>query len=130
LPSAPDVGGLPLGHRKPQSGNERKSGLHCSPRFIRFGLSQTSKGSLIKDRRPILVFPRNRAAEIDRSGRGEIVSPRPAARICAEHYDRDLIDVFAVQDEITDAIVTAIEPQICVAENFRSRRKPPNSVAA
>ncbi len=35
-----------------------------------------------------------------------------------------------VQDEITDAIVTAIEPQIYAAENFRSRRKPPNSVDA
>src|SRR6266702_8549492 len=31
---------------------------------------------------------------------------------------------------ITDAIVTAIEPQIYAAENFRSRRKPPNNVDA
>ena len=52
------------------------------------------------------------------------------SHIWAEHYDRDLIDVFAVQDEITDAIVTAIEPQIYAAENFRSRRKPPNSMDA
>jgi TolB-like protein len=52
------------------------------------------------------------------------------SHIWAEHYDRELIDVFAVQDEITDAIVTAIEPQIYAAENFRSRRKPPNSVDA
>src|SRR3954463_9259625 len=52
------------------------------------------------------------------------------SHIWAEHYDRHLTDVFAVQDEITDAIVTAIEPQIYAAENFRSRRKPPNSVDA
>lgn len=52
------------------------------------------------------------------------------SHIWAEHYDRDLTDVFAVQDEITDAIVTAIEPQIYAAENFRSRRKPPNNVDA
>jgi TolB-like protein len=52
------------------------------------------------------------------------------SHLWAEHYDRDLVDVFAVQDEITDAIVTAIEPQIYAAENFRSRRKPPNSVDA
>jgi TolB-like protein/cytochrome c-type biogenesis protein CcmH/NrfG len=52
------------------------------------------------------------------------------SHIWAEHYDRDLLDVFAVQDEITDAIITAIEPQIYAAENFRSRRKPPNSVDA
>jgi TolB-like protein len=52
------------------------------------------------------------------------------SHLWAEHYDRDLVDVFAVQDEITDAIVTAIEPQIYAAEDFRSRRKPPNSVDA
>jgi TolB-like protein/cytochrome c-type biogenesis protein CcmH/NrfG len=52
------------------------------------------------------------------------------SHIWAERYDRDLIDVFAVQDEITDAIVTAIEPQIYAAEDFRSRRKPPSSVDA
>jgi TolB-like protein/cytochrome c-type biogenesis protein CcmH/NrfG len=52
------------------------------------------------------------------------------SHIWAEHYDRELIDVFAVQDEITDAIVTAIEPQIYAAENFRSRRKPPSSMDA
>ena len=52
------------------------------------------------------------------------------SHIWAEHYDRDLVDVFAVQDEITDAIVAAIEPQIYAAENYRSRRKPPSSVDA
>src|SRR6478736_7926768 len=52
------------------------------------------------------------------------------SHIWAEHYDRDLVDVFAVQDEITNAIVTAIEPQIYAAENFRSHRKPPSSVDA
>jgi len=50
--------------------------------------------------------------------------------IWAEHYDRKLTDVFAVQDEITEAIVAAIEPQIYAAENFRARRKPPNSMDA
>ena len=52
------------------------------------------------------------------------------SHVWAEHYDRDLTDVFAVQDEITDAIVAAIEPQIYVAENFRARRKPPSSLDA
>ena len=52
------------------------------------------------------------------------------SHIWAEHYDRNLTDVFAVQDEITEAIVAAIEPQIYAAENFRARRKPPNSMDA
>src|SRR6266702_6678505 len=50
--------------------------------------------------------------------------------IWAQHYDRNLTDVFAVQDEITDAIVRAIEPQLYAAENFHSRRKSPNSIDA
>ena len=41
-------------------------------------------------------------------------------QIWAERYDRDLVDVFAVQDEITEAIVAAIEPQLYAAENFRA----------
>jgi TolB-like protein len=52
------------------------------------------------------------------------------SHIWAERYDRLLADVFAVQDEITEAIVAAIEPQIYAAENFRARRKPPNSMDA
>ncbi len=50
--------------------------------------------------------------------------------IWAERYDRDLADVFAVQDEITEAIVAAIEPQLYAAENFRGRRKAPDSMDA
>lgn len=46
------------------------------------------------------------------------------SHVWAERYDRNVADVFAVQDEITEAIVAAIEPQIYAAENFRARRKP------
>jgi len=52
------------------------------------------------------------------------------SHIWAERYDRDLADVFAVQDEITEAIVGAIEPQLYAAENFRARRKAPDSMDA
>jgi len=52
------------------------------------------------------------------------------SHIWAERYDRDLADVFAVQDEITEAIVATIEPQLYAAENFRAQRKPPNSLDA
>jgi len=52
------------------------------------------------------------------------------AHVWAERYDRELKDVFAVQDEITEAIVAAIEPQIYVAENFRAQRKAPDSMDA
>jgi TolB-like protein len=52
------------------------------------------------------------------------------SHIWAERYDRELADVFAVQDEITEAIVAAIEPQLYAAENFRATRKPPDSLDA
>ena len=52
------------------------------------------------------------------------------SHLWAERYDRDLADVFAVQDEITEAIVAAIEPQLYAAENFRALRKPPDSLDA
>jgi TolB-like protein len=52
------------------------------------------------------------------------------SHIWAERYDRDIADVFAVQDEITESIVAAIEPQLYAAENFRARRKPPGSLDA
>ena len=52
------------------------------------------------------------------------------SHIWAERYDRDLVDVFAVQDEITDAIVASIEPQLYAAENFHAQHKPPDNMDA
>ena len=52
------------------------------------------------------------------------------SHLWAERYDRDAADMFAVQDEITESIVAAIEPQLYVAENFRARRKLPGSMDA
>jgi adenylate cyclase len=48
----------------------------------------------------------------------------------AERYDRDLEDIFAVQDEVTQAIVTAIEPQLATTERQRARRKPTENLDA
>jgi TolB-like protein len=52
------------------------------------------------------------------------------SHIWAERYDRALADVFVVQDEITEAIVAAIEPQLYAAENFHAERKPPDNMDA
>ena len=48
----------------------------------------------------------------------------------ADRYDRDLDDLFAVQDEITDAIVAALEPAIGRAEMRRAQRKAPQNLDA
>ena len=52
------------------------------------------------------------------------------SHIWAERYDRSIDDVFAVQDEITEAIVASIEPQLYAAENFHAQRKPPDNMGA
>jgi TolB-like protein/cytochrome c-type biogenesis protein CcmH/NrfG len=52
------------------------------------------------------------------------------SHIWAERFDRDLADILAAQDEITEAIVAAIEPQVYAAENLRARSKPPEHLDA
>src|SRR5262245_32668083 len=43
----------------------------------------------------------------------------------AERYDRELSDVFALQDEITESVLAAIEPEWFVVEGRRAARKNP-----
>ena len=45
----------------------------------------------------------------------------------AEHYDRKLDDIFAVQDEIVGTIVAILAAHVRKAETERTRAKPPNS---
>jgi TolB-like protein/predicted Zn-dependent protease len=60
----------------------------------------------------------------------QLICVTTGSHVWAERYDRSLADVFAMQDEITEAIVAAIEPQLYAAENFRARRKPPENLDA
>jgi len=52
------------------------------------------------------------------------------ANLWAERYDRDLIDIFAVQDEITSRVVAAIEPALSRAESRRGAAKQPEHMGA
>jgi len=60
----------------------------------------------------------------------QLIDVSTGSHIWAERYDSNLADLFTVQDEITDAIVAAIEPQVFAAENFRAQRKAPGSLDA
>ncbi len=60
----------------------------------------------------------------------QLIDATHDAHLWAERYDRDLEDIFAVQDEVTRAIVTAIEPELVSAERARARRRPPNNMDA
>jgi Flp pilus assembly protein TadD len=43
--------------------------------------------------------------------------------IWAERYDRELTDIFALQDEITTSVTSAIEPKLLAAEGLRSEKR-------
>jgi adenylate cyclase len=60
----------------------------------------------------------------------QLIDAETGAHVWADRYDRDLIDVFAVQDEITLAVTRAIEPAVADAEQRRVLRKPPASLGA
>jgi TolB-like protein/Flp pilus assembly protein TadD len=60
----------------------------------------------------------------------QLIEAVTGAHMWAEHYDRDLADIFAIQDEITGSVVTAIEPAMAQAEQHRVSRKLPDSLDA
>jgi adenylate cyclase len=60
----------------------------------------------------------------------QLVEAETGKHVWAERYDRDLSDIFAVQDEITEAVTTAIVPAVADAEQHRAMRKPPGTVDA
>jgi adenylate cyclase len=60
----------------------------------------------------------------------QLVEAETGKHVWAERYDRDLADIFAVQDEITEAVTIAIAPAIDNAEQHRAMRKPPGSLDA
>jgi adenylate cyclase len=60
----------------------------------------------------------------------QLIDAGTGTHIWAERYDRPLEDVFAVQDQITDAIVGTVEPEISASERDRARRKPPGHLGA
>jgi adenylate cyclase len=61
---------------------------------------------------------------------GQLIDAATGNHVWAERYDRELANIFAVHDEITERVVAAIEPQLYAAEHFRSQRKPPESLDA
>jgi len=60
----------------------------------------------------------------------QLIDAAADTHLWAERYDRDLDDIFAVQDEVTHAIVMAIEPTLGNVERERAHRKPPGSLDA
>jgi TolB-like protein len=60
----------------------------------------------------------------------QLVETEAGKHVWAERYDRDVTDIFAVQDEITEAVTIAIAPAIANAKQRRALRKQPRSFDA
>jgi adenylate cyclase len=53
----------------------------------------------------------------------QLIDAETGTHLWAERFDRDMADVFAIQDEITQSVVAAIEPEMLLMEGRRAFRK-------
>jgi adenylate cyclase len=61
---------------------------------------------------------------------GQLIDAMTGAHIWADRFERDLTDVFALQDEVTAAVVSAIHPKLLQTEiALATRRRPKNLTA-
>jgi adenylate cyclase len=60
----------------------------------------------------------------------QLIDAETGSHIWAERFDRDLADIFTVQDEITRAMVAALGPAISQAERQRAMQRPPENLSA
>ena len=58
----------------------------------------------------------------------QLVDGQTGNHIWAERYDREIKDIFDVQDELTEILVGAIAPGIGSAERQRAKQKPPDNL--
>ncbi len=82
-----------------------------------FGVDYVLEGSVRKAGGRIRVTVQLIDAETDR-------------HIWAERYDRELEDIFAIQDEITRAIVATLQGRLEAATHDRAKRKPTDNMIA
>jgi len=60
----------------------------------------------------------------------QLIEAETGNHLWAERYDRDYADVFAIQDELTQSVVGAIEPEILQREGRRVTAKSPDNLDA
>jgi adenylate cyclase len=61
---------------------------------------------------------------------GQLIDAVTGAHLWADRFERDLTDVFALQDEVTVAVVSAIQPKLLQTEiALATRRRPENLTA-
>jgi TolB-like protein/class 3 adenylate cyclase len=60
----------------------------------------------------------------------QLIDATSGTHIWAERYDRNLTDIFEIQDEITSRIVSAAAPELTAAEIARAQQQHPRDVNA
>jgi adenylate cyclase len=60
----------------------------------------------------------------------QLIEAATGNHLWADRYDRGLADIFAVQDQITEAVTAAVAPAIDTAERNRATRRPPENLDA
>jgi TolB-like protein/class 3 adenylate cyclase len=60
----------------------------------------------------------------------QLIEAETGNHLWAERFDRDLADIFSLQDEVTQSVVAAIEPEILLGEGRRAARKNPANLNA
>jgi TolB-like protein len=60
----------------------------------------------------------------------QLIDAMTGKHVWAERYDREIVDIFAVQDEVTEAIVGAVAPEFLSVEAKRAQRKDPGLLDA
>lgn len=61
---------------------------------------------------------------------GQLIEAATGHHVWADRFEGDTADVFALQDEITQQVVSAIEPSLRAIEIERAKSKPTESLAA
>ena len=60
----------------------------------------------------------------------QLIDAESDHHVWAERYDRDLEDIFAIQDEVTSAIVATLPGRMEAAARSRTERKPPANMVS
>jgi adenylate cyclase len=61
---------------------------------------------------------------------GQLIDAATGAHIWADRFERDLTDIFALQDEVTIAVVSAIQPKLLQTEIATATRRRPENLTA
>ena len=60
----------------------------------------------------------------------QLIDASTGHHVWAERYDREMKDIFELQDEMTQTIAGALEPELSAAERERAVSKPPENLDA